>query len=50
MTSIATQKHARRFFGAMGAAVRSTSRWIAVRQAARAEMVIRRVRLYHLEG
>jgi hypothetical protein len=45
-----TRKHAIRFFGAMGAAVRHTSRWIETRQTERAEVMIRRVRLYHLES
>jgi hypothetical protein len=45
-----TRKHTIRFFGAMGAAMRHTSRWIECRQTERAELVIRRVRLYHLES
>ena len=42
MTSIATRKQARRFFGTMGAAMRRTSRWLETRQNERAELVIRR--------
>jgi hypothetical protein len=45
-----TRKHAKRFFGAMGAAMRHTSRWIESRQTERADIMIRRVRLYHLEN
>ena len=42
MTSIATRKQARRFFGTMGAAMRRTSRWLETRQNERADIVIRR--------
>jgi hypothetical protein len=42
MTSIATRKQARRFFGTMGAAMRRTSRWLETRQNERAELAIRR--------
>ncbi len=42
MTSIATRKQARRFFGTMGAAMRRTSRWLDTRQNERADVVIRR--------
>lgn len=45
-----TRKHTRRFFGAMGAAVRHSTRWIEARQTERADIMIRRVRLYHLES
>ena len=37
MTSIATRKQARRFFGTMGAAMRRTSRWLDTRQNERAD-------------
>ena len=42
MTSIATRKQARRFFGTMGAAMRRTSRWLDTRQSERADLVVRR--------
>jgi hypothetical protein len=42
MTSIATRRQARRFFGTMGAAMRRTSRWLESRQNERADIVIRR--------
>jgi hypothetical protein len=42
MTSIATRKQARRFFGTMGAAMRRTARWLETRQNERADIVIRR--------
>ncbi len=45
-----TRKHAIRFFGAMGAAMRHTTRWIEIRQTERADVVIRRIRHYHLQG
>jgi hypothetical protein len=50
MTSITARMQARRFFGAMGAAMRRTSRWLDTRQIERADILIRRVRLYHLES
>ena len=42
MTSIATRKQARRFFGTMGAAMRRTSRGLDTRENERPDMVIRR--------
>jgi len=42
MTSIASRKQARRFFGTMGAATRRTSRWLDTRQNERADVVLRR--------
>ena len=42
MTSIASRKQARRFFGTMGAAMRCTSRWTEPRRNARVDAVIRR--------
>jgi hypothetical protein len=42
MTRIAARKHARRFFGTMGATMRCTSRWTEPRGRARADVVIRR--------
>jgi hypothetical protein len=46
MTSIATRKQARRFFGTMGAAMRRTSRWMEARSNARADAVIRRAHAF----
>jgi hypothetical protein len=46
MTGIATRKHARRFFGTMGAAMRRTSRWVETRSHARADAVIRRAHVF----
>jgi hypothetical protein len=50
MTSVATRRQARRFFGSMGATMRRTSRWLDNRQNERADILIRRARLSYLEG
>jgi hypothetical protein len=42
MTHSASRKQARRFFGAMGAAMRQTSRWLDTRSPLRTDTVIRR--------
>ena len=42
MTSIATRKQARRFFGTMGAAMRRTSRYLETRRNERTDATIRR--------
>ena len=42
MTSIATRKQARRFFGTMGAAMRRTSRYLETRRNERTDQTIRR--------
>lgn len=46
MTGVATRKHARRFFGTMGAAMRRTSRWMEAQSNARADAVIRRAHAF----
>jgi hypothetical protein len=43
MTNSASRKQARRFWGAMGAAMRQTSRLLDARNQPRAETVIRRM-------
>ena len=43
MTNSASRKQARRFWGAMGAAMRQTSRLLDARNQPRAETVIRRI-------
>jgi len=43
MTNSASRKQARRFWGAMGAAMRQTSRLLDPRNQPRAETVIRRM-------
>ena len=42
MTNVAARKQARRFFGAMGATMRRTSRWLDTRTVTRADVTIRR--------
>ena len=46
MTSIATRKQARRFFGTMGAAMRRTSRVLETRRNERTDYAIRRAHGY----
>jgi hypothetical protein len=43
MTNSASRKQARRFWGAMGAAMRQTSRLLDARNQSRADIVIRRI-------
>ena len=42
MTSTAARKQARRFYGAMGATMRCTTRWLDCRRDARADKAIHR--------
>ena len=42
MINIASRKQARRFWGAMGATMRHTSRWLDPRSQTHADTVIRR--------
>jgi hypothetical protein len=46
MTNSAARKQARRFFGSMGATMRSTSRWLDTRRDPRADRTIRRAHGY----
>jgi hypothetical protein len=46
MTSTASRRQARRFFGSMGATMRRTSRWLDTRRNARADATIRRAHGY----
>jgi hypothetical protein len=50
MTSIASRKQARRFFGSMGATMRRTSRWHDTRRDTRADTAIRPVHGYPQSG
>lgn len=42
MTNVAARKQARRFFGAMGATMRRTERWLDTRTVTRADVTTRR--------
>ena len=50
MTNSASRKQARRFWGAMGAAMRQTSRLLDTRRDARADATIRRALGYPENG